>query len=201
MLFGANIASSTAEDRSIERRNFLKTTIEAFQSCFPSVTIRLLEQVAAVNAQASCFGGEAIVDVFGGFAFHPEVGADAFKFMLLHEMGHHLGAGPRMTPGSKLACDCAADSWAILEGLASIARHNVELDVALAIKQLEKALYGSLNSLEATQFRDEKCWCFDWPRRKHLLCAADIPTIEHCSMFEGQNATSNLGGENGRASS
>lgn len=189
MLFGANLASSRAQDRSIGRWNFLKTTIDAFQSCFPSITIRLLEQVTAVNAQASRLGGEAFVDVFGGFAFHPEVGADAFKFMLLHEIGHHLGAGPRMTRGSRLACDCAADSWVILEGLASIARHNVELDVALAMKQLEQALYGSLYSLEATQFRDNKCWCLDWPRRRYLLSAADVPTIKCCSMFRGQNAT------------
>src|SRR6266436_7855491 len=100
MLFGASIASSTAQDRSSERWNFLKATIDAFQSCFPPITIRLLDHVAAVNAQASRFRGEAFVDIFGGFAFHPEVGADAFKFMLLHEIGHHLGAGPRITPGS-----------------------------------------------------------------------------------------------------
>ncbi len=184
MLFGASVTSSAIQDRSSERWALLRTTIEVVQSCFPSIVLRLLDHVPAVNAQASRFNGEACVDIFGGFAFHPEVGADALKFTLLHEIGHHFGGGPRMSAGSKLACDCAADSWAILQGLALLAERDVAVDVELAMSQLEKALSPSVDSIRANQFQNENCWCWDWPRRKHHLSTGKVPALQCCFMFK-----------------
>jgi hypothetical protein len=184
MLFGATKLDRAAQDRSSARSVLLSQIIDLFQTCYPSITFRLLDEVCAVNAQASRLNGERLVDIFGGFAFHPQVGADAFKFMLLHEIGHHLGGGPRMTVGSDLACDCAADTWAIVHGLVSIAAHEVEVDVALAMNQLERALLcAPLDLVKANPFYDKKCWCLDWAQRKHLLISGEIPTIQCCSLF------------------
>ena len=185
MLLGTTAAIGVSQDRSCARCALLSKTIEFFQSVFPSINIRLLDHVSAVNAQASLSNGERMVDIFGGLAFHPAVEADALNFSLLHEIGHHLGCGARLTPGSPLACDCAADRWAILRGLPAVARNNTEVNVGLAMNQLEKALPLCLDSIEAIRLRNRNCWCWDWPRRKHYLSTGAVPTVESCSMFGG----------------
>ena len=186
MLLGTATATGISQDRSGARWALLSKTIEFFQSVFPSISIRLLDHVSALNAQASLSNGERTVDIFGGLAFHPAVGADALNFSLLHEIGHHLGCGPRMTPGNRLACDCAADSWAILEGLPAIAKNNAEVNVGRAMDQLEQALPLCLDSIEAFRLRNWNCWCWDWPRRKHYLSTWDVPVVQSCFMFSGQ---------------
>jgi hypothetical protein len=183
MLLSTTAATGIAQDRSCARWALLSRTIEFFHSVFPSITIRLLDHVSAVNAQASRSNGESIVDIFGGLAFHPAIGADALKFSLLHEIGHHLGCGARMTPGSPLACDCAADHWAILQGLPAVARINTEVNVGLAMNQLENALPLCLDSIEAFSLQNRDCWCWDWPRRRHYLSTGAVPTVDSCSMF------------------
>jgi hypothetical protein len=183
MLLGATTATGVSQDRSCARWALLSKTIEFFESCFPSITIRLLDHVPAVNAQASRSNGVRIVDIFGGLAFHPAVEADALKFSLLHEIGHHLGCGARMTPGSPLACDCAADRWAILQGLTAAARHGTEVNVGLAMDQLENAIPLCPDSIEAFRKSNRNCWCGDWARRKHCLSTREVPAIQRCSMF------------------
>ncbi len=186
MLLGGATATSVSQDRSCARWALLGRTIKFFESCFPSITIRLLDHVSAVNAQASRSDGERIVDIFGGLAFHPAVGPDALTFSLLHEIGHHLGCGARMTPGSPLACDCAADHWAILQGLPAVARNDIEVNVSLAMNELEKALPLRLDSIEPFRLRNRNCWCWDWPRRKHYLSTGEVPAVQSCFMFSGQ---------------
>jgi hypothetical protein len=186
MLLGATTETGVSQDRSCERRALLSNIIESIQSAFPSITIRLLNHVPAVNAQASCSGDERLVDIFGGLAFHPAVGADALYFSLLHEIGHHLGSGARMTPGCPLACDCAADRWAILQGLPEIAKNNTEVNAGLAMTQLEKAL-PCPEPIETFRMRNENCWCWDWSRRKQHLSAGDVPAVQTCFMFDGGN--------------
>jgi hypothetical protein len=186
MLLGAAAATDVSPVRSSARMALLSKTIGFFRSIFPSINIRLLDHVSAVNAQASLSNGERIVDIFGGLAFHPAVGADALSFSLLHELGHHLGCGARMTPGSPLACDCAADSWAILTGLPTIAKNNVIVNVSSGIGQLEQALPPSPDSIEEFRLLDRNCWCWDWPRRKHHLITGGMPVVYSCFMFSGQ---------------
>jgi hypothetical protein len=186
MLLGATTTTGVSQDRSCARRALLSNTIEFFESCFPSITIRLLDHVPAVNAQASRSNGVRIVDIFGGLAFHPAVGADALTFTLLHEIGHHLGCGARMTPGSPLACDCVADRWAILQGLPAAARHSMEVNVGLAMDQLEKAIPLCPDSTEAFRMSNRNCWCWDWARRKHYLSTGEVPVIQRCFMFSGR---------------
>jgi hypothetical protein len=182
MLLGATNCHLDLQDRSCARQALVNNTIESVQACFPSITIRLLDNVSAINAQASRITCERTVDLFAGLAFHPAIGAEALTFSLLHEVGHHLGCGARMTPASPLACDCAADRWAILEGLPALARINGNLDVGLAMAQLENALPPRHESVEGSNPCD--CWLWDWARRTTLyLTMAEIPAIERCLMF------------------
>ena len=122
MLLGATSYLLESQDRSCARLALVNNTIKSVQACFPSVTIHLRDNISAVNAQAYRIAGERMVDLFGGLAFHPAIGPEALAFSLMHEVGHHLACGARMTPGSPLACDCAADRWAVLKGLPVLVR-------------------------------------------------------------------------------
>ena len=183
MLLGPSTTAAVSQDRSCAREALLTRTIENFSSCFPSITIRVLDYVSAVNAQASRSNGERIVDIFGGLAYHPALGVDALSFSLLHEIGHHLGEGARLTPGSRLACECAADRWVILDGLPTAARNNMDLDINHAMSQLERAIPTIQDANDASVSRNETCWCWDWVRRKYHLSSGDVPDVSTCLMF------------------
>lgn len=58
-----------------------------------------------VNAYAYREGRDWIISMFGGFARHPKVTADAFLGVACHEVGHHLGGTPTY-----------AGDWASVEG-------------------------------------------------------------------------------------
>lgn len=183
MLLGATTAAGFPQDRSSKRRKLLSETINFVRSVFPSVNIRVLDGVSAVNAQASLSNGQQIVDIFGGLAFHPAVQADALQFVLLHEIGHHLADGARMTSGSPFACDCAADNWAILEGFPIIRKNGCKLNIDLAIERLEEALSEVIGSIDGFEVQDKNCWCWNWPRRKQYLMSGKVPKVESCLMF------------------
>ena len=190
MLLGGNALARAEQDRSPARCVMVNHTISCFQSCFPTIKIRLLDNVETVNAQASRSRDQHLIDVFGGFAFNPDTGTEALKFLLLHELGHHLSPGPRMSQGSQLACDCAADVWAVTQGVAQLAAHNLAMDLDEAMAQMDKALPSSLNSMETDCSRDERCWCCCWSRRKHLLCNRGMAgQPSRCFMFEPRMST------------
>jgi hypothetical protein len=171
MFFGSNQTKIVPQDRSGARHAMLTEVIQLCEVCFPSVSIRLIEGARAVNAQASRINGLRLVDLFGGLAFHPTVGRDALAFTLLHEIGHHRGRGPRIAPHSDLACDCAADRWAILEGAPKLARRNFSLNISVALTQLQRATAHLSVALDAPI---PNCWCLDWDRRKKVLTGRKI---------------------------
>jgi hypothetical protein len=153
------------QDRSAGRRAIVAKIIGIFQENFPTLNFRILDGVTAVNAQASILNDERFVDLFGGFAYHPEVGHDALVFVLLHEAGHHLSRGCRMSWMPKLACDCAADFWAVSEGRAEL---HCRFVVESALRQIERA--ANLDRpLISTRIRRSGCSFLNWTRRKRRL--------------------------------
>jgi hypothetical protein len=186
MLLGPPELTDASQDRSHSRWAMLNETLASFQAIFPGINIRILDEISFVNAQASHCNGERMVDIFGGLAFHPAVGGDALNFSLLHEIGHHLGCGARMIPGSPLACDCASDYWAISRGLPVLVNNNTKVHLERAMNQLEEALSPSIDSIDQFRSKNANCWCWDWPRRKHHLSTGAVPIVERCCMFSGQ---------------
>jgi hypothetical protein len=140
---------------------------------------RIFDRIAAVNAQASVRNGLRSVDFFGGLAFHPTADRDALVFVYLHEAGHHLSLGCRHPWNAQIACDCAADCWAITEGKAKMARNNCDFDLPVALAQLEIA--ANLVERSSSSQARERCAVSDWAKRKQrLLCAVSVP--QQCEL-------------------
>jgi hypothetical protein len=173
MIFNQPQQPIEQQDRSARRLSSLTKLIAVFESTFPSVHYRILEQVSAVNAQASLSNGKHLVDIFGGLAFHPVIRHDGLIFTLLHETGHHLGQGCKSSPDCKLpwaqlACECSADRWAITDGRRALRANGADFRLTAALQQIEQAVAPKTQKSSKASVRT-KCWSLDWHKRKQTL--------------------------------
>jgi hypothetical protein len=85
----------------------------------------------------------------------------------LHEAGHHLGQGCKHPCNAQIACDCAADCWAVTEGREKLARNGCDFALPVALAQLETAAKPA----ERLRRKDasERCGFSDWVKRKRTL--------------------------------
>jgi hypothetical protein len=180
VIFDEPILEVTRQNRSIERLELLSKFVAASEAAFPHVRIRLLTKIAAVNAQASVLDQVARVDLFGGLIFHPALGQDALAFTLAHELGHHLAIGPRYACSSRLACDCAADVWAVTKGFNVLSLSDPKLNMGKALHQLR-----SIMPRKGTPIRGlSRCWALDWRRRERSLIARRFVSVSECQMLK-----------------
>jgi hypothetical protein len=170
---------STKEDRSSERYALLKRLFGIAGELFPHIEFRIEEALFSFHAQAYVFGGRQTVSLLGGLAFHMHLQKDGLLLTILHEIGHHVAPGPRLTRIDVLSCDCAADRWAVTEGRRLFALHGVTLDVQEALSEIELALAGVSPpyNLEAGR------WCFDWQRRKSDLTDVPMSQLTDCEFL------------------
>ena len=168
------------QDRSSPRRRLVAGLARVFRQTFPMLEFRILDRITAINAQASVCGGLRSVDVFGGLAFHPLVDRDALVFIYLHEAGHHLSGGCRHPCNAQIACDCAADSWAVTEGRSKLARNDCDFAMAAALTQLEVA--AKLGERSRSGRDRGSCAYSHWRRRKKNLLAG-LSTPKHCTLL------------------
>lgn len=181
MIFDQARHSPESQDRSAERRALVGHLIGVFEAGFPEVGFHVVDRVSVVNAQASISGDVRSVHLFGGLAYHPEIGHDGLVYVLLHETGHHLGAGCRMPWKNELACDCAADFWAVTEGRATLAKHDCEFVVATALRQIERA--AGLKRAAPAKARRSSCSFLNWNKRKQRLVRAEPNLRESCAII------------------
>lgn len=73
-----------------------------------TLTIRGDWQDGTVNAWASKQGNQWTVQMYGGMARHPDIGAYGFHVVLCHELGHLFGAAPTYS-GQRMASEGQAD--------------------------------------------------------------------------------------------
>lgn len=101
-----------------------------------TLTIRRLWEDPRVNASTTKKGQEVIINLYGGFARHPEVTPDGYSLVLCHELGHHLGGLPKKTQeGSTWAStEGQADYYATLKCLRKVFRDD---DNISAIQEME----------------------------------------------------------------
>jgi hypothetical protein len=178
MIFEQTRCKLEDQDRTAGRRAIVEKIIRIFQEDFPTLNFRILDGVTAINAQASILNNVRSVDLFGGFAYHPEVGHDALVFVLLHETGHHLSRGCRLPWMPKLACDCAADFWAVTEGRAEL---HCRFVIESALRQIERA--ANLNgSVISTSIRRSRCSFLNWTKRKRRLIDAMPYLRDTCAI-------------------
>ena len=68
---------------------------------------------------------------------------------------------------TQIACDCAADCWAVTEGREKLARNNCDFAVPVALAQLETA--GNLLKQRGPEHVPERCAFSHWAKRKQNL--------------------------------
>lgn len=180
MIFDQARHSPESQDRTAARRALVGNLIGIFAASFPSVRFQIVDKVTAVNAQASISNDVRSVNLFGGLAYHPKVGHDGLVYVLLHETGHHLGEGCRMPWMSELACDCAADFWAVTQGRTALARNHCEFVVETALAQVERA--AGLKAGASARAGRASCSFLDWNKRKQRLIRAEPHLREACAI-------------------
>jgi hypothetical protein len=178
MLMGSLGKVTSQQDRSSERYALLKQIFEIAGQVFPQIELRVQENNPSFHAQAYVWCGQQTVTLLGGLAFHIRLQKDGLLFTTLHEIGHHVAPGPRMTCTNPLSCDCAADRWTTDEGLRLFSAHGMPLDIRLALDEIEAALSDLLPAFDLKSDR----WCFDWPRRKKTLTSGSAAQVSECEF-------------------
>jgi hypothetical protein len=175
MLLGSLSPVTGGLNRSRERHALLNLLFELSSKAFPTVEILIYESNPSFNAQAYTAKGRQIVTLFGGLAFNRRMGKDGLLFTILHEIGHHLAPGPRITRTNTLSCDCAADRWVIVQGQSLISLQGLTLDIKSALIEIEAAMseLGAVSDTAAP-------WCFDWARRKTTLGTTSPAPVTQC---------------------
>lgn len=166
------------QDRSCQRLSSLTKLIAIFELSFSSVRYRILESISAVNAQASFSNGKHLVDIFGGLAFHPVIRHDGLVFTLLHETGHHLSPGCKL-PWAQLACECAADEWAITDGRQALAANGGRFRLEAALQQIELAAAPETRKKPAAP---ASCWSMNWQKRRQALLDGRAINLKTCKI-------------------
>jgi hypothetical protein len=187
MLNAASVPDYVALCRSEDRLREIETLFSEAKVAFSNIEYELDVNSRTANAQAYARGNARVVRLYGGLAFHPMVGTDTLVFTLLHETGHHFAQGRRFAADPMLACDCAADEWAVTIGaetLQRVSRRTLDIVKALAgLDAMILSLSGDLSTLEAQgRFTAaQSCWELDWPTRKSCLSSGrEIAVARRC---------------------
>jgi hypothetical protein len=178
MIFDQPQQPMEQQDRSCQRLSSLTKLVAIFQSSFSSVHYRILESISAVNAQASFSNGRHLVDIFGGLAFHPAIRHDGLVFTLLHETGHHLSTGCKL-PWAQLACECAADKWALTDGRRALAANGGHFRLEAALQQIELAAAPETPKRTAAA---RSCWSMNWQKRRQALLEGRAMILKSCEI-------------------
>jgi len=177
------------EAKASGRENLLETLLADFRKAFPELTFELQLDFRIINAQALKLEDRCIVSVYGGLALHPRLGANSLAFILLHEAGHHLAEGCRSRRDPSLACECAADHWAVTVGtdklLQKSGRH---LQMRIALEELNQVMTPPRQPSQAKYTGSGStsgCWAQRWSsRHRALVKRARAPTIaDSCISF------------------
>jgi hypothetical protein len=178
MLMGSLVTAAIQQDRSSERYALLERLSEIAAEIFPKINLEIQEPSVSFHAQAYVLNGRRIVTLLGGLAFHTCLQTDGLLFTILHEIGHHVAPGPRITQNDVLCCDCAADHWAVTDGQRLFSSRGMCLDIQSAPNEIESA-FSDL--MPASGLNSDR-WCFNWLRRKKVLTSALAPPLVECEF-------------------
>ena len=168
-----------------ERSEQLEEIFSDLRRAFPEIEFELDAASRTVNAQAIDHGEVRIVRLYGGLAFHRLIDHDGLVLTLLHEVGHHLAAGGRLSAGSRLACECMADRWALTKGAARLEKTTGRtLAIDKAVASLERLASSQQSVAACNDAGPRNCWGWNWPERKRLLAqrGGSLPLVRSCPM-------------------
>src|SRR6516225_6901016 len=161
MLMGT-LGTVATQNRSSERYALLKRLSDISRKVFPNIELRIQEADPSFHAQAYVLDGRQVVTLRGGLAFHGCLKKAGLLFTILHEIGHHVAPGPRITPTDPRSCDCAADCWAVGEGRRLLSSRGMTLNIRSALNEIELALSALKPAYDVSSERR----CIGWARRK-----------------------------------
>jgi hypothetical protein len=177
MLMGS-LGTVATQDRSNERYALLKGLCGISGKVFPHIELRIQEADASFHAQAYVLDGRQIVTLSGGLAFHSCLQKNGLLFTILHEIGHHVAPGPRITPTDPRSCDCAADCWAVGEGRRLFSSRGMMLDTRSALNEIELALSAFKPAYDLSSKRR----CSGWARRKAAMTSLSVRQVVKCEF-------------------
>jgi hypothetical protein len=165
-----------------ERQHQVQEIVSDFSTSFSPISFRLQLEFRLINAQAVTVLAGRHVNIYGGLAFHPELGPDALVLVILHEAGHHLSKGPRSPQNATLACECAADFWSVTEGPVLLKqRSGRHFGLGKALGELSRILPdGQISSGEENN-SSRWCWCRGWSVRKDALLGQRQTGLSCCN--------------------
>jgi hypothetical protein len=188
MLFAEPVPVSLSSSRSLERQALVDYLLDDFRRTFSGIEFMLIPEFRFFNAQALLLGSRRLVKLYGGLAFHEGIGKDALAFALLHETGHHVSTGPRLTWNPWLACECVSDVWAVHEGAEALhQRTGYKVDILKAVEQLDRVICQptELGRSHTELGRSHTCWALSWLDRKTSIVRAGPNSVrEHCPLGE-----------------
>jgi hypothetical protein len=183
MLFSERLSErEMLEAKGANRQTLLDNLLNDFRKAFPDLIFELQLDFSIINAQAFALGDKRVVALYGGLALHPKLAAESLTFIILHEAGHHLAMGCRSKRDPSLACECAADYWAVTAGTDKLLQKSgrrlrlraalEELGQIMSPRQPRKDRYTKMASTCG-------CWAKGWSLRNSALFErAQPPTIE-----------------------
>jgi len=177
MLMGS-LGTVAPQNRSSERYALLMRISDIAKDLFPKIEVQIHEANPSFHAQAYVLDGRQIVTLFGGLAFHDCLQQDGLLFTILHEIGHHVAPGPRITRSDARCCDCAADCWVVKEGRRLFSSRGMTLDTGSALNELELALSALKPSYDFLAGRR----CSGWSRRKAALTSRSVRQVVRCQL-------------------
>jgi hypothetical protein len=173
MLFGDRLSEQDVlEAKAANRETLLDMLLCNFRQAFPDLTFEFQLDFLGINALAMRLQDRRNVTIYGGLALHPKLAADSLTFILLHEAGHHLAEGCRLVRDPSLACECAADYWALTKGADQLRqRSGRHLDIAAAVAELSGIMTTgqTLKSGYAKRKSASVCWTRTWISRRRAL--------------------------------
>jgi hypothetical protein len=177
MLMGS-LGTVATQNRSSERYALLNRLSGISSTLFPEIEVQIHESNPSFHAQAYVLDGRQIVTLLGGLAFHDCLQQDGLLFTILHEIGHHVAPGPRITPTDSRSCDCAADCWAVEEGRRLFSSRGMTLNTVSALNEIESAL----SALKPSHDLSSERRCSGWSRRKATLTTQSIRKLVKCRL-------------------
>lgn len=189
MLFSDRLTDlEVLEAKAASRDNLAQLLVGDFRKAFPELTYELQLDFKTINAQALKLQDERLVTIYGGLALHPGLSTDALSLIILHETGHHLAKGCRLSRDPSLACECAADYWAATEGSDRLRQRSgrsldmktalAELGVIMSTGQRPKSRYSK-------NIPPSACWAKSWALRSRALLKRTRPpaTAGCCAKY------------------
>jgi len=153
-------------DKSVESKELFDKVCDTAAGLFRKIAEASNERIvvnkkwddATVNANVMRSGGVVTINMYGGLARRPEIGAEGFALVICHELGHAYGGYPYLRQYSKISAEGQADYYGAKE---------CQKDV-LSLLKLETT------NIPITNFMEQTCLAINPDPAKVTVCTQSL---------------------------